>query len=116
MILKSQIKLSALFKCVAFIAISLSCLANAHAQGAKIGFVNTERIFREAAPAKTAEAKLAQEFAKRDKELQDLAASLKGMSDKLGKEATVLSESDRLKRQRELADLDRDLQRKQSEF
>src|SRR5450631_4133172 len=113
MILKSQTNLSAWVKCVALIAISLCCIANAYAQETKIGFVNTERIFREATPAKAAEAKIVQEFSKREKELQDLAARLKGMSDKLDKEAAVLSESDRAKRQRELADLDKDFQRKQ---
>ena len=88
----------------------------AQAQESKIGFVSTERIFREAAPAKTAQAKIEQEFSRRDKDLQDVAARLKAMSDKLDKDAAVLSESDRVKRQRELADLDKDFQRKQREF
>jgi len=91
-------------------------MANAHAQEAKIGFVSTERIFREATPAKAAQVKIEQEFSKREKELQDLAARIKGMSDKLEKEAAVLSESDRGKRQRDLTDLDKDFQRKQREF
>ena len=38
------------------------------------------------------------------------------MSEKLDKDATVLSESDRARRQRELTDLDKDYQRKQREF
>lgn len=92
-------------------------LASAQAQEfSRIGFVSTERIFREANPAKTAQAKIEQEFSRRDKELQDMAARLKSMSDKLDRDATVLSESDRIKRQRELADLDKDFQRKQREF
>jgi len=86
------------------------------AQESKIGFVSTERIFREAAPAKAAQAKIEQEFSRRDKELQDMAARLKAMSDRLDKDAAVLPESDRIKRQRELADLDKDFQRKQREF
>jgi len=90
--------------------------AQAQAQEMKIGFVSTERIFREAAPAKAANAKIEQEFSKRDKDLQDMAARLKAMSDKLDKEAPVLSESDRGRRQRELADLDKDFQRRQREF
>ena len=93
------------------------CLAPlAHAQESKIGFVNTERIFREAAPAKTAQVKIDQEFSRREKELQDLSTRLKTMSEKLDKDSTVIAESDRLKRQRELADLDKDFQRKQREF
>lgn len=103
-------------KCAAFCALSLLVLANVQAQETKIGFVNTERIFREATPAKAAQVKIEQEFSKREKELQDLAARLKGMSDKLDKDATVLSESDRAKRQRDLADLDKEFQRKQREF
>jgi hypothetical protein len=39
-----------------------------------------------------------------------------GYGSSLDKDATVLSESDRIKRQRELSDLDKDLQRKQREF
>lgn len=114
--MKSQVRLSVLFKCVGSIAISLACIANAQAQEIRVGFVSTARIFREATPAKGADARITQEFSKRDKELQDSAAKLRAMSDKLGKDAAVLSESDRAKRQRELADLDKDFQRKQSEF
>jgi outer membrane protein len=101
---------------MALLAALLLPLANAQAQDSKVGFVSTERIFREAAPAKVAQAKIEQEFSRRDKELQDMAAKLKSMSDKLDKEAAVLSESDRVKRQRDLADLDKDFQRKQREF
>ena len=45
-----------------------------------------------------------------------MAARIKGLSDKLDKDASVLSESDRIKRQRDLTDLDKDFQRKQREF
>lgn len=98
------------------IAIPLAYFGNVQAQESKIGFVSTERIFREAAPAKAATAKIGQEFSKREKELQELASRLKGMSEKLDKEAAVLADSDRTKRQRELVELDKDFQRKQREF
>ncbi|MDR6582219.1 outer membrane protein chaperone [Herbaspirillum sp. BH-1] len=98
-------------------AACLLSFAPAHAQeSSKIAFVSTERIFREAAPAKAAQAKLEAEFAKRDRELQDMAARLKAQSDKLDKDAAVLSDSDRAKRQRDLSDLDKEFQRKQREF
>lgn len=83
---------------------------------AKIGFVNTERILREAAPAKAAQTKLEAEFAKRDKELQDIAAKLRAASEKFERDAAVMSESDRGKKQRDLAEQDRDFQRRQREF
>lgn len=116
--MKSLTKASALSKCAALslCAISLFSFSSAQAQEARIGFVSTERIFREAAPAKVATAKIEQEFSKREKELQDVATRLKGMSDKLDKDGAVLSESDRGRRQRELGDLDKDFQRKQREF
>lgn len=103
-------------KCAALMAACMLPLAGAQAQEAKIGFVSTERIFREATPAKTAQTKIEQEFSKRDRELQDIAARLKAMSERLDKDAAVLSESDRMRRQRELTDLDKDFQRKQREF
>jgi len=49
------------------------CAGGAYAVEYKIGFVNTERLFREAAPAKRAQQKLEKEFANRDAELQKLA-------------------------------------------
>ena len=44
---------------------ALGLQLNAQSQEVKIGFVSTERIFRDAAPAKAATAKLEQEFSKR---------------------------------------------------
>ncbi len=88
----------------------------AQAQELKIGFVSTERIFRDAAPAKAATAKLEQEFSKRDKDIQELAARLKSTAEKLDKDAPVLSDAERGKRQRELAEMDKDFQRRQREF
>jgi outer membrane protein len=90
--------------------------AQSIAQEIKIGFVSTERIFRDAAPAKAATAKLEQEFSKRDKDLQELAAKVKSTAERLDKEGPVLSEAERNKRQRELGEMDRDFQRRQREF
>ena len=117
--MNSQTKSSAMLKWIARAAIALGMTglaAQAQAQESKIGFVSTERIFREATPAKNAEAKIEQEFSKRSKELQDLAARFKTISDKFDKEASVISESERLKRQRDLAEMDKEFQRKQREF
>ncbi|MDP4801488.1 MAG: OmpH family outer membrane protein [Burkholderiaceae bacterium] len=88
----------------------------AFAANFKIGFVSTERILRDAGPAKAAQKKLETEFAKREKEVQDLAARLRGISEKLERDAPVMSEAERGKRQREITDMERDLQRRQREF
>ena len=88
----------------------------AWAQDLKIGYVNSERVLREAAPAKAAQVKLEAEFGRREKELQDAAAKLKAAADKLDKDGPTLSEAERGRRQRELVEQDRDLQRKRREF
>ena len=113
--MKSVIKnaTSALTVCVLALALPLAAQAQ---QDLKVGFVSTERIFRDAAPAKAATAKLEQEFSKREKDLQELAAKLKSTAEKLDKEAPVLSDAERGKRQRELAEMDKDFQRRQREF
>jgi outer membrane protein len=94
----------------------LAASALAQAQDLKIGYVNAERVLREAAPAKAAQAKLEAEFGRRDKELNDIAARLKAAQDKLDKDAPTLSPADLSRRQRELVDQDRDFQRKRREL
>jgi outer membrane protein len=88
----------------------------AQAQEARIAAVNSDRILRESAPAKAAQTKLEAEFAKRDKDLQDMAQRLKSMSDALDKSGASLSAGDRAQKQRDLSQLDSDFQRKQREF
>ena len=86
------------------------------AQEFRVGFVNTDRIFREANSAKAAQSKLEQEFSKREKELNDLGATLKNLSDRFEREAPTLSENQRQQRQKQLIDQDREFQRKRREF
>lgn len=97
-------------------ACALALAAPAFAQEFRVGFVNTDRIFREASSAKAAQAKLEQEFSRREKELTDMGNSLKGLSDKFEREAPTLSESQRQQRQKQLIDQDREFQRKRREF
>ena len=88
----------------------------AHADDFRVGFVNTDRIFREANTAKSAQAKLEQEFSRREKELNDVGTNLKTLSDKFEREAPTLSEAQRTQRQKQLVDQDREFQRKRREF
>ncbi len=97
-------------------ALLITAVAPATAQELKIGYVNSERVMRESNPAKAAQAKLQAEFSKREKELDDSAVKLKSAADKLEKDAVTLSEAERNRRQRELVESDRDLQRKRREF
>ncbi|MEN9538894.1 MAG: hypothetical protein RLZZ126_1129 [Pseudomonadota bacterium] len=86
------------------------------AQEFRIGFVNTDRVFKEANSAKAAQTKLEAEFSKREKDLIEVGNSLKAAADKLEREAPTLSESQRSARQRQLIESDRDFQRKRREF
>jgi outer membrane protein len=97
--------------------LALTCVTCvAQAQEFKMGFVNTERIFREANTAKQAQTKLEQEFAKREKDLVENGNNLKLASDKFEREAPTLAESQRTARQKQLIDQDREFQRKRREF
>ena len=98
------------------LSLTIAAPALAQGQGTKIGFVNTERILRDSVPAKAAQTKIENEFKKRAEELEKQVNNLRGLAQKLEKDAPVLSESERNKRQRELANIDADLQRKRREI
>lgn len=85
-------------------------------QAVKLGFVSTDRVLKEASTAKAAQTKLEQEFSKREKELTELGASVKSMAEKFEKDAPTLPEAQRLSKQKQLVDQDREFQRKRREF
>jgi len=82
----------------------------------RIGFVNTDRIMREANPAQLAQKRLKVEIEKRDQEMRALVAQMKRLEDALSKNSPPLSESDRRGRQREFTELNRDFERKKQEY
>jgi outer membrane protein len=95
---------------------TIALAAPVHAEEFRVGFVNTDRIFREANTAKAAQGKLEQEFSRREKELNDLGNGLKSASEKFEREAPTLSDAQRGQRQKALIDQDREFQRKRREF
>jgi outer membrane protein len=103
-------------QCITAAALLLGAALPAVAQELKIGYVNSERVVRDSIPAKAALTKIEAEFGKRDKELNDAAGKLKASADKLEKDSPTLAEGERNRRQRELVEADRDLQRKRREF
>jgi outer membrane protein len=82
----------------------------------KLGWINIERIFREAGPAQKAAKKLEKEFAQRDSDLQKLAKQTRDLQAQLDKEGMTMTEADRAKKERDLANMTRDYQRLQREF
>jgi outer membrane protein len=82
----------------------------------KIGFVNSDRLMRDATPAVKAQKKLEKEFEKREQELQKTAKQLQSMQDSLEKNSVTLGENERKNKEREFNDLNREFQRRQREF
>jgi outer membrane protein len=114
--MKSSSPYAGIAKFVAGAALTLVAAVGVQAQELKIGFVNSDRVLREATVAKAAQSRLEAEFSKRQKDGEDAANKLKAAADKLDKDAPTLSEAERNRRQRDLVEQDRELQRKRREF
>ena len=108
--------MSKLLQSVALAASMMVAATAVQAQELKIGYVNSERVLREANLAKAAQSKLEAEFGKREKDLRDLETRLRGAAEKLEKDAPTLSEAERNRRQRDVVEQERDLQRKRREW
>ena len=107
---------SRLVKRVTVTSVLALAMCGLQAQELKVGFVNSDRVLREATLAKAAQTRLEVEFSKRQKEGEDAASRLKTSADKLDKDSPTLAESERGRRQRDLVEQDRELQRKRREF
>jgi len=97
-------------------AMLLATFAQTAAAEVKVGFVNSDRVMKEATPAKKAQQKLEKEFEKRDQDLQRIAKQLQGMQEALEKNSMTMGEGERRTKEREFNDLNREFQRKQREF
>jgi outer membrane protein len=89
---------------------------SANAAELKIGFVNTERVFREAAPAKRAQQKLEREFAARNAELSKLEKQGRDLQADLERDNVTMPEATRRDKERQLADISQKFQRLQREI
>jgi outer membrane protein len=98
------------------VALILPLCAFAAAHAEKLGFVNTERLLREAPLSVKAQKKLEKEFSPRDQELQKMDKQAKDLQAQLDKDGMTMSDSDRKNKERDLANLNRELQRKSREF
>jgi outer membrane protein len=106
------------FKQLAFSLVLASAFAAAPSLAAdtKIGFVNTERLLREAPLSVSAQKKLEREFATRDQELQKMAKQARDLQAQLDKDGVTMSDSERKNKERDLGSLNRELQRQGREF
>jgi outer membrane protein len=86
------------------------------AQELKIGFVSTERVFREAVPAVKALQKLEKEFAPREAQIKKVGEQARAIQVQLEKEGMTMSATQRRDRETELGRLSRERQRLEREF
>jgi outer membrane protein len=82
----------------------------------KIGFVNTEKLLREAPLSVAAQKKLEREFAARQQDLQKLAKQARELQAQLDKDGVTMSDTERKNKERELGNHSRELQRQEREF
>jgi outer membrane protein len=112
-----QLKTQVLLRILGFsLLILLPSLGKSQENSAKIAYVSLDRILNESKIAKEAQSKMQTEFGVREKEVRDGIAKIKTEAAQLDKDAAILPEADRIRKQRELADHDRELQRKQREL
>lgn len=97
-------------------AVCAAPLAQAQATVSRIGFVYTERLMTDSKMAKSADAKLAAEFSKRQKAVEEMVGKYKEASEKFDAEAPGLTELERPRRARELYNMQKDVERMQREF
>ncbi len=91
-------------------------VAAATAPGARIGFVNTDRLFSETRAAQQAQAKLKREFSTRENQLQALGNRLKKDIEDYDRQSQSLSETQRQQRQQRLMAQEAEFQQKRREF
>lgn len=82
----------------------------------KIGYINTERLFKESTMAINAQKRLQQEFAKRDQQLQKMIKQARDMQANLEKEGMTMSDSERTRKERDLSNLTLQIQQAQREY
>lgn len=101
-----------------FVAFAFGTLLSVNAMAAdfRIGIVDTERILRESAQALAAQKKIDKEFAVRDQEIKKLAGDIKDAQEDLDENRNKLSDSSRRIKEREIANLNLQLQTRQREF
>ena len=111
-----QLRSNLLYTCTFFGLLFSASQVMAQDSGTKIAYVSLERILSESKIAKDAQAKLQAEFSTREKDVRDGVTKIKAEAAQLDKDAAILPEADRVRKQRELADHDREIQRKQREL
>lgn len=102
--------------CVLLLGATLAAVPMVANAEIKIGYVNTGRLLEESPQARAAQQALEGEFLPRQRELASQQKALQEKSDKLKREAAVMSESDRTKAERDVREGEVNLSRRFNEL
>jgi len=102
--------------CVGLLCAAAALAPPSAAAEIKVGFVNVAKVLELAPQAEAARNRIEQEFAPKDRALLAQQKEVQDLEDRLVKNAAVMSESERLRKETEIRGLKRDLRRAQDEF
>ena len=108
--------LSASLKAVAALVLGVIAAAGVGAAELKIGFLSTERVLRESAPAVRAQKKLEKDFERREADLKKMDRQIRDLQAIHDRDGATMAESERNNKVRELSNLTRDFQRNERSF
>ena len=103
-------------KIMAVLVLGLIASAGVAAAELKIGFLSTERVLRESAPAVRSQKKLEREFEKREADLKKMDRQIRDLQSVLDRDGATLAEAERNNKVRELSNLTREFQRNERSF
>ena len=110
-----QSRLKNLSRAGLILAVGMFAAQAASAQ-VKVGFVNVAKVLELAPQAEAARSRIEREFAPKDRELLQQQKDVRSLEDRLVKNAAVLSEAERQRKETEIRAAKRDLRRAQDEF
>jgi outer membrane protein len=96
--------------------LGLMFVANVSFADLKIGFVNIPAVLEKAPQAEKAKKRLEQKFSPRDKQLVAQQKEIQSMEEKLTKDASVMSDSEKANLEKDILNKKRDAKRSQQEF
>jgi outer membrane protein len=96
--------------------LGLLFVANVSYADLKIGFVNIPAVLEKAPQAEKAKKRLEQKFSPRDKQLVAQQKEIQSMDEKLARDASVMSDSEKANLEKDILNKKRDAKRSQQEF
>lgn len=96
--------------------LGLLFVANVSFADLKIGFVNIPAVLEKAPQAEKAKKRLEQKFSPRDKQLVAQQKEIQSMEEKLTRDASVMSDSEKTNLEKDILNKKRDAKRSQQEF